>query len=191
MSGPSSWYYGLDPVLAYFLVLGLYWGLVNFLMWKPEGRFIRGRYMNLWLGDSPVALPLLMAGQVALVQRYFAGGNDFDSYRWHLGSIGLGLTVVVGMFFFERATDQYTLEEQLTPSKLAHTVLLGAGVWLIADGIKPAIYEWEWIKYPELCVMVGGGVWIFTFIHDTFFSQPIPDAHKTKKMLERQVAARA
>lgn len=200
-------FFNRPPGEVHTLTTNWYLGLVNSLMWKPEGRFLRGRYLNMILGDSPTGLPLLFCGLAGLYQRGYRPDHRWAQKGPQLATLSLGGLVVAGMYITERITGQYTKEEQHTPAKLTHSMLLGLGVWLVSAGAPIAISGWrgsiaiaiplnqQEIRLPmpkdrfEAALVVGGVVWIGCFVHDTFYGEFIPDAHKDKRLYQQYLRA--
>lgn len=145
------------------------------------------RYLTLMVGDSPVGFPLAFVGLAALYQRSDQVVSDKAAWR----GLVLAIFVVASMFVFERVTGQYTLEEQMTPSKLAHTLMLGVSIGLMVV-VPIALSEWQldrsnWRKlgavWAEYAVIIGMTVWLGCMLFDTFCGRIVLYAHRTKEMM--------
>lgn len=102
-------FFNRPPGEVHTLTTNWYLGLVNSLMWKPEGRFLRGRYLNMILGDSPTGLPLLFCGLAGLYQRGYRPDHRWAQKGPQLATLSLGGLVVAGMYI--TATNYRTIHQ--------------------------------------------------------------------------------
>lgn len=193
-------FWALPLFVVYVLTYAMNKGIVRFLMWWPEGRFDREQYKTLQIGDSLYGLPFGMLGLATVwqllsleIQRGFA-----------IFGLVAAIVVVVGMFAMERITNQYTLEEQLTPSKMAHTLSLGVLVGLLGS-IFPVLWHWPielsrillgssslsverqwWLIAATVAIVVGFGVWLEAMMYDNNPNNPKPmHPHKSRRLMEK------
>ena len=144
----------LTPIVAALTVVGVDFGLINLLMVYPEGWFARPRWLSFIVGDA-FFLPLIAFGLATrLRQTPIPKHSWFASRTWHLTVLAGGFVVSIGLELIALVTHQVVLAQELTPSKLAHTLIFAVYFYL-GFSVLPFLHKSRAPKWSAVICVVG------------------------------------
>lgn len=168
------WNYG--PWAAAFIMVVVDFGILCTLQ-VLEGipPWQRGQYFTFRFNDT-IFIPLFMAMATVIVEKAPLMHGFYTERWWHLLALGLAFGISILMEVGAVKNGQYTMSQELSPSKLWHTFIFGiVGYWLISI-LMPVIVHAGYSPLAAVVAMVAavGFIWMMYLDATTPFP---PDAH--------------
>jgi len=127
------------PVTAALIVFAIDFGAICLLMclegMAPQNRTL---YKAMLLGDS-IFLPLYAAAVVMILEGSSELSGFYTASWWHWSLLLLGFIVSIAMEVGAVKGGQYTMSQELSPSKLWHTFIFGIIFYWLASTIIPVV----------------------------------------------------
>ena len=172
---PLSWIWNLNPLIAGIIVCTVSFTVVGLLM-MLEGRSLEQRELyRAFIGNDILFIPLYVAMTEVILRRAQPILGFCATNGYHLGVLILGFLASLLLEYGAVHSGQYTMSQELSPSKLYHTLLFGVVFyWMVAP--LPAIIRTRRPKWAMrlLCLAVLG----FLFMNYLDLTRPWPkNAH--------------
>jgi len=164
----------LTMIMADFGIVCLLMAIEGILPWR------RSQYQT-FLWNDTIFIPAYLFIAVSVLQTSPSTNGLtwlYTAWAWHAAAliIGFGLSVAIELQALENG--QYTWSQELSPSKLWHTIIFGVvAYWLLSTIVPVAIVvisEGRWLALVGIAVVAAG------FVYNMYLDATLPfpkDAH--------------
>ncbi len=131
--------WSLNPLLAALVVVAVDFGMICLLMCL-EGRppWQRTHYKTFLYNDT-LFIPLYIAMAVVVQQYSESPGEFYTSNSWQVGLLIMGFALSFIIEYFGVKRGQFTLSQELSPSKLWHTFIFGIIFYWSFSSLIPVV----------------------------------------------------
>lgn len=136
--------------LVDFLVIGALMYIEGIPPWK------RGQYKTfLWFGG--VLVPIYLAVTTLVLQEAPELSGFYTERWWHILLLIIGFSISLGLEVSALRNGQYTLSQELSPSKLWHTLIFGIVFYWVASSVLPVllVHRPLWAIVIVVATLVG------------------------------------
>ncbi|HEY4501754.1 MAG TPA: hypothetical protein VJJ20_01645 [Candidatus Paceibacterota bacterium] len=174
-----SWVFDHGPIWAGVIVLIADFGIICALMYAEGIPPTQRTHYKTFLWNDTIFIPLYMAMTVVILQDAPKYVGFYTSWSWHalLLAFGFATSVYLEHTAITGEERQYTISQELSPSKLWHTFIFGIVFYWILSVFIPLLME-AFLR-PQmwhLLVLVAAVGFFFNSYRDA--TLPFPeDAH--------------
>ncbi len=145
-----SWIWSLNPIIAALVVILVDFGVISGLM-ILEGRppWKRGLYMTFKWNDT-IFIPIYVGLSAFILQRAQFIDAFYNSTYWHYSVLVVGVLVSLILEVLAVKNGQYNMSQEISPSKLWHTVIFAVVFYWVFASIIPVL-----LNYSDRSLLIG------------------------------------
>ena len=118
-------------LFVFFIDFGVISALMAFEELRGQPRLARGRFLTFIINDTLVIPPFLAVAAYTMQRAGYVEGWYTQPW-WHYLALAIGFGLSFGLEAAAIKTGQFTWRQELSPSKLWHTIVFGLmGYWMI------------------------------------------------------------
>lgn len=169
----SIW--SLSPIAVAFVVVAVDFGMVCLLMCLEGRPPWRRTFYKTFLYNDTLFIPLYVAMAVVVQQHYNSLPAFYASMSWQAGLLIIGFSLSFVIEYFAVKRGQFTMSQELSPSKLWHTFIFGIIFYWSFSSLVPVI-----VVHDPLWAMALVALSFVGFVYMCYLDLTLPwpkDAH--------------
>ncbi len=132
----SIW--GRQPLLSAIVFWSFNFGMMMLLVFAMEGKHGRDLYRS-WIPGDCFFLPLYVFAGATLVRSFKPNGAFYTQRWWHFGLLLTGVAISLLLEVMAVKTGGFSIAQELSPSKLYHTLTFPVMFYWAGSLLIPAI----------------------------------------------------
>lgn len=174
-----SWVYDSGPWWAAIVMITADFVTIYYLMWLESlgggpAPWERSHYKT-FLWNDTIFIPLFMAMAVVILQDAPKLDGWYTQPSWHVLLLVAGFTISIFLEVGALKNGQYTMEQELSPSKLWHTFIFGIVFYWLASVLIPIL-----VVHQPAWALILASIGFAGFVYNSHLDATLPfpkDAH--------------
>lgn len=162
-----SWIYGIHPIWALIVAIIVDYGIIRVLM-RYEGLPAAQRELYLaFKWNDTIFIPLFIAVAVYVLRSVDYLEGFYTTSWWHWSVLAVGFAISLLMEYGAVRSGQFTMAQELSPSKMWHTIIFGVMFYWLANSVVimfVVLNKPVWFVTVVIICVIGFGVtnWLDT-----------------------------
>lgn len=167
-----SWVYDSGPIPAALIVLGADFGIICLLMLLEGFPPWQRQLYKTFAWNDTIFIPLYAAVAVVILQQTPQLDGFYTQTWWHVLLLILGFAFSFLMEWNALKVGQYTMSQELSPSKLWHTLIYGVMFYWLTSVLIPifVVRRPTWAMAIVIITIVG-------FVYNCYRDATLPFPH--------------
>ncbi|MGO9172439.1 MAG: hypothetical protein ACLP7P_10805 [Rhodomicrobium sp.] len=168
--------FDFSPLVTAMIVIGVDFGITSLLMILEGMPPWRRTLYSAFLYNDTIFIPLYCAMVVVILRHAALPRNFYTLRRWHILLVVTSFATSIGFEANAIRTGQYTIAQELSPSKLWHTLIFGVvGYWLIAPLLPVMVARAP--RWAVACIAIAAAGFVFNIYRDPIDYRHFHNAH--------------
>ncbi len=134
-----GWIFDHSPWFAVIMTIVADFGVICALMYAEGISPTQRAHYKTFLWNDTIFIPLYMGVAVVVLQGHPGFSGWYTSTWWHVLLLALGFAISIALEVGAVKGGQYTISQELSPSKLWHTFIFGIVFYWLASTIIPVV----------------------------------------------------